>query len=85
MRKSPRIQADSAECLGVPFAIYAPHAIAAVLMTRLLAGLLFEVRATDPVTDTTIALLLATTAAIAAWRPARRAASVDPISALRAD
>jgi putative ABC transport system permease protein len=60
-------------------------ALAAVLMTRLLAGLLFEVRATDPVTYTAIALLLATTAAIAAWRPARRAASVDPISALRAD
>jgi predicted permease len=63
----------------------AAGAIAAVLMTRLLAGLLFEVRSTDPLTYTTIALLLGTTAAIAAWRPARRAASVDPISALRAD
>jgi predicted permease len=53
-------------------------AAAAVLATRLLSGLLFEVRATDP-------MLLGTTAAVAAWRPARRAASVDPISALRAD
>ena len=60
-------------------------ALAAVLVTRLLSGLLFEVRSTDPLTYTTIALLLGTTAAIAAWRPARRAASVDPISALRAD
>jgi putative ABC transport system permease protein len=59
--------------------------LAAVLVTRLLAGLLFEVRSTDPLTYTTIAVLLATTAAIAAWRPARKAASVDPISALRAD
>jgi ABC-type antimicrobial peptide transport system permease subunit len=59
--------------------------LAAALVTRLLAGLLFEVRSTDPATYTTIALLLAATAAIAAWRPARRAASVDPISALRAD
>jgi putative ABC transport system permease protein len=59
--------------------------LAAALVTRLLAGLLFEVRSTDPVTYTTIALLLAMTAAIAAWRPARKAASVDPISALRAD
>jgi putative ABC transport system permease protein len=59
--------------------------LAAFLVTRLMAGLLFEVRSTDPVTYTTIALLLATTAAIAAWRPARKAASVDPISALRAD
>jgi predicted permease len=60
-------------------------AAAAVLVTRLLSGLLFEVRATDPLTYATIAMLLGTTAAIAAWRPARRAASVDPISALRAD
>jgi ABC-type lipoprotein release transport system permease subunit len=59
--------------------------IAAVVMTRLLTGLLFEVRATDPVTYTLIAALLAATAAIAAWRPARRAASVDPLTALRAD
>jgi predicted permease len=60
-------------------------ALAAVVVTRLLAGLLFEIRSTDPLTYTAIALLLGTTAAIAAWRPARRAASVDPISALRAD
>ena len=58
---------------------------AAVFMTRLLAGLLFEVRPTDPFTYTLIAAVLATTAAIAAWRPARRAASVDPMTALRAD
>jgi ABC-type lipoprotein release transport system permease subunit len=30
-------------------------------------------------------MLLAATAAVAAWQPARRAASVDPISALRTD
>ena len=59
--------------------------LAAALVTRLLSGLLFEVRSTDPVTYTTIAMLLGTTAAMAAWRPARKAASVDPISALRAD
>ena len=53
-------------------------AAAAVLVTRLLAGLLFEVRSTDPVTYTTICLLLGTTAAIAAWRPARRAAVGRP-------
>ena len=60
-------------------------ALAAILLTRLLSGLFFEVRSTDPLTYTTIAMLLGTTAAVAAWRPARRAASVDPISALRAD
>ena len=56
---------------------------AATIVTRLLSGLLFEVRATDPLTYAAIAGLLATTAAAAAWRPARRAASVDPMAALR--
>jgi putative ABC transport system permease protein len=54
-------------------------------MTRLLTGLLFEVRATDPLTYSAIACLLGATAAVAAWRPAQRAAALDPISALRAD
>ncbi|HTM24712.1 MAG TPA: ABC transporter permease [Vicinamibacterales bacterium] len=58
---------------------------AAVMATRLLAGLLFQVRATDPITYTLIVALLGSTAAVAAWRPARRAARVDPIRALRAD
>jgi putative ABC transport system permease protein len=60
-------------------------AIAARVATRLLAGLLFEVPAHDPVTYTLIAVVLTATAALAAWRPARRAASVDPITALRAE
>jgi predicted permease len=60
-------------------------AAAALLLTRLLAGLLFEVRATDPLTYAAIACVLAATAALAAWRPARRAATVDPIAALRGD
>jgi len=60
-------------------------AVAARVATRLLAGLLFEVPAHDPVTYTLIAVVLTATAALAAWRPARRAASVDPIAALRAE
>jgi ABC-type lipoprotein release transport system permease subunit len=51
----------------------------------LLAGLLFEVRPTDPITYTLIAGLLSATVAFAAWRPARRAAMVDPTTALRGD
>jgi predicted permease len=58
---------------------------AAALVTRLLAGLLFEVRPTDPITYTLIAGLLSATVAFAAWRPARRAAMVDPTTALRGD
>jgi putative ABC transport system permease protein len=58
---------------------------AAALVTRLLVGLLFEVRPTDPITYTLIAGLLSATVAFAAWRPARRAAMVDPTTALRGD
>jgi predicted permease len=60
-------------------------AATALLITRVLTGLLFEVRANDPITYVAIACLLGATAALAAWRPARRAATLDPISALRAD
>jgi putative ABC transport system permease protein len=63
----------------------AAGAAAALAATRLLGGLLYEVRASDPATYTLIAVLLTATAALAAWRPARRAAAVDPITALRAD
>ena len=57
----------------------------ALLLSRLLAGMLFDVRATDPLTYGAIAALLSATAIIAAWRPARRAASVDPMLALRVE
>ena len=58
---------------------------AAALLSRLVAGLLFEVRPTDPITYTLIPVLLAATAAFAVWRPARRAAAIDPIAALRSE
>ena len=60
-------------------------ALAALAATRLLGNMLFEVHPSDPATYTLIAMLLSATAAIAAWRPARRAASVDPITALRTE
>ncbi|HEY7058335.1 MAG TPA: ABC transporter permease [Vicinamibacterales bacterium] len=59
--------------------------LAALFLSRLLGKMLFEVEPSDPVTYIGIAIVLAATAALAAWWPARRAASVDPMVALRAE
>jgi putative ABC transport system permease protein len=59
--------------------------IAAALLTRLLSGLLFDISATDPATFATVSALLIAVAALASYLPARRAAAVDPLVALRAE
>ena len=57
--------------------------VLALAGTRLVASLLFGVSPTDPATIAGIALLLVSVTAFASWLPARRAASVDPMLALR--
>lgn len=60
-----------------------PGLLLALAAARLLAGLLFGITATDPATFIAVPLLLALLALLAAYLPARRAARVDPVVAIR--
>jgi putative ABC transport system permease protein len=54
-------------------------------LTRLLSGLLYGVRPLDPVVLGTVSALLAAVALFASYLPARRAARIDPMAALRCE
>jgi len=72
---------DGVRLAVIGVAIGVPGALAA---TRLLAGLLYQVSATDAATFIIVPVVLTTTALVANYLPARRAAEVDPVEALRA-
>jgi putative ABC transport system permease protein len=57
--------------------------VAASAMTRLMAGMLFEVQASDPWILGSAAVILGAVAMFASYLPARRATRVDPMLALR--
>jgi ABC-type antimicrobial peptide transport system permease subunit len=55
----------------------------AIAVTRLMGRFLFETSPLDPLTYSLVPLLFLVIAVLAAWSPARRAAAVDPMIALR--
>lgn len=59
--------------------------LAAIVSMRLLSSLLFNVKPVDPVTYGAASLGLVATAWLASYLPSRRAATVDPVEALRAE
>jgi putative ABC transport system permease protein len=69
----------------VAIAGLAAGAAVALIVTRALSSLLYEVSASDPATFLGAAALLFTVAAVAGYLPARRAARVDPVETLRAE
>jgi len=73
---------ETLRLVGAGIAIGVPLALVA---TRAIAAQLFGVGTSDPVSMLCAAALLSAVAITAAWIPARRAASVDPVTALRSE
>ena len=59
--------------------------VTALALSRTMTTLLFDLSPTDPLTFATVAAILGVVAFFASWLPARRAANVDPMVALRAE
>jgi ABC-type lipoprotein release transport system permease subunit len=59
--------------------------VVAVIIMRLMSTLLFNVNPTDPLTYVAVSAGLIATAFLASYLPSRRAATVDPVEALRAE
>jgi len=59
--------------------------LTAILVVRLMSSLLFNVSAMDPITYAAVSLGMIATSFLASYLPSRRAATVDPVEALRAE
>jgi ABC-type antimicrobial peptide transport system permease subunit len=59
--------------------------VAALILTRYLRTLLFEISPTDPLTLGGVSVALLMVSLLASWLPARRAARVEPVDALRSE
>jgi ABC-type antimicrobial peptide transport system permease subunit len=59
--------------------------VGAVLLSRYMVSMLFNLKPTDPWAYLLVSILLAAVAAAASYLPARRASRIDPIEALRTE
>ncbi len=80
VRRLVLLEAGWMTLLGVALGIGA-----ALLLRPRLQALLFETSPLDPVVFLAVSALLATVSLLASWLPARRAARIDPMTALRAE
>jgi predicted permease len=71
-------QASRVVCSGIAIGL-----LAAFVTSRLMTRFLYDVQPTDPITFAAVALLQLVVAALACYLPARRAMSVNPVTALR--
>lgn len=77
-----RVLLDASQLTALGVLVGVPVSLAAA---KLIQGLLFETSASDPVTYAVVGLSIVGVAMLAAYVPARKAATVDPVTALRAD
>jgi putative ABC transport system permease protein len=59
--------------------------IAAFALTRMMSKLLYGIAPSDPITFVVVTVVLCAVAVVARYLPARRAARIDPLAALRSD
>ena len=71
--------------LALTFIGVAAGVLGGIAAARAMSGLLYGVTATDPATFVAISLLLVIVATLACYLPARRAARVEPMAALRSE
>ena len=60
-----------------------PETAAALALTRLMGSMLFAISAADPLTYFCVVIVLFAVSITACWIPARRAANMNPVDALR--
>jgi ABC-type antimicrobial peptide transport system permease subunit len=80
VRRMVVVQGGRVTLIGVGIGV-----VSALLLTRVLEGLLFGVRSIDVPTFTAMAVLMVGVALLASYIPARRASAVDPMRSLRID